>query len=451
MIVKKMKQLIFIVLVFSIILTVFAAVQYQDFVVRNILWFIIGIITLLIFWKYDFIVMMRDFERAVIFRFGKVNRVGGPGWAIVFPPFEIFNIVDLRVQTVDIPKQDIVTKDNIEIKVDALIYLRVKKDQQSVINSVIEVQNYKEAVRLYVIALIRDICGSMTLSDVIENIEGLNQKIEEGVKEISDGWGIGIESVQIKDVDIPRIVIDAMHAEKAAVQEKLARIEKAVAHKAEIDAVKEAAEQLSDKALAYYYIQALEKLGAGKSTKFIFPMELSRLAESIGQRASGASSRDMESLFEKYAPAIKDYLAAAEGKERGVPKQEVKKELAQEAEEFKEKVEESVDDAEYDAEDGVEEGKREEALDDAEYDAEDGVEEGKREEALDDVEYDAEDGVEEEKLEGKEEEKEGKNAEEFKERFEKPEEKLDEEKDESVKKEKPSQRSRKRRAARKNK
>jgi len=90
-------------------------------------------------------------------------------------------------------------------------------------------------------------------------------------------------SVDFKDIDIPPTVLDAMHAEKAQCRTSWARMESAQAHIAEIEAVKQAAEGLSDKALAYYYIQALEKLGEGKSTKVIFPMELTRLADSIGK------------------------------------------------------------------------------------------------------------------------------------------------------------------------
>ncbi|MBN1940981.1 MAG: hypothetical protein JW772_02250, partial [Candidatus Diapherotrites archaeon] len=122
--------------------------------------------------------------------------------------------------------------------------------------------------------------------------------------------GVSIEAVKISDIKLPQKIADAMHEEKAAEQLKFARIQSAEAHKAEIEAVKNAAGQLSDKALSYYYIKALEKLGEGQSTKFIFPMELTRLAESIsGSVGSKQNPAELEALFKKYAPSVKKLLA----------------------------------------------------------------------------------------------------------------------------------------------
>lgn len=308
--IKQIKQGIFLILVFSVILVIFAAIQYQEAVINNIFWIGLAIIILFLIWKFDFIIMLKDYERAVIFRFGKFHRVGGPGWALITPPFESYKQVDLRTQTLDVPKQDVITKGNIELMIDAIIYLKIGKDEQSVKNSVLEVENYREASRLYVIAMIRDLVGSMELSEVVSNIEALNEKLKEELKKIATGWGVIVDAVEIKDVQIPKTVLDAMHMEKAAVQEKLARIEKAAAHKAEIDAVKTAAEQLSDKALAYYYIRALERLGEGKSTKFIFPMEISKLADAVTGKVSGKErDKTIEEMFRQYEPAIKAFLA----------------------------------------------------------------------------------------------------------------------------------------------
>jgi len=259
------KQLVFLVIIFLIIAVIFLLFSNLDVMMQNALWVILIVLFVLIVWKFDFLLTLKDYERAVIMRFGKVNRVGGPGWCVMIPGIEEKVKVDLRTQTIDIPKQDVVTQDNIELHIDAVIYLKVKKDKQSVINSVVEVEDYKDASKLYVIALIRDVIGSMELAQVIASIEQLNKRIKEGLQKISEKWGIGIEAVEIKDIDIPRAVLDAMHEEKAAVQKKLARMEGAKAHMAEIEAVKHAAEQLSDRALAYYYVRALEKIGEGKA------------------------------------------------------------------------------------------------------------------------------------------------------------------------------------------
>ena len=310
---QQMKQIVFVVLVLLVIMSVFVGIQYQEFFVQNALWLVLLASFLFIIWKYDFLLMLKDYERAVIFRFGKVNRVGGPGWCFIWPPVESYRQVDLRTVTLDVPKQDVITKDNILLRIDAVIYISVAKDDPSVINSVVEIKDYKKATVLYVISKARDILGSMNFEEAISEVETLNTKLKEGLQEISKDWGIHCESVEIKDIDVPPIVMDAMHREKAAEQDKLARMEGAKAHMAEIDAVRTAAETLSDKAVAYYYIKALEKLGEGKSTKFIFPMELSKLASLISSRTGPSSEpqgAEVEALMKKYAPVVKGLLAA---------------------------------------------------------------------------------------------------------------------------------------------
>jgi regulator of protease activity HflC (stomatin/prohibitin superfamily) len=152
----------------------------------------------------------------------------------------------------------------------------------------------------------------MTLPEVIGQTEEVETKLQQEVEKIASKWGVEVVSVDFKDVDIPDTVLQAMHEEKAAEQRKFARMESAEAHSAEIKAVRDAAEQLSDKALAYYYIRALEKIGRGKSTKFIFPMELTRLAEAVSGRVGGTSSSDLEQLFKKYAPAVTNLLSKNE-------------------------------------------------------------------------------------------------------------------------------------------
>ncbi|MBN2067455.1 MAG: hypothetical protein JW744_03235, partial [Candidatus Diapherotrites archaeon] len=309
---KTMKQVFFLLLIFLIMAVVFVLISNMGTVLANALWVFLIALFVLVIWKFDFLVLLKDYERAVIMRFGKVNRVGGPGWCIMIPGIEDKTVVDLRTQTVDVPKQDVITSGNIELRVDAVIYLRVRKDRQSVVNSVIEVEDYKDAIKLYIISTLRDIIGSMPLSGVIANTEVIETRLQKEAEKISQDWGVEVVSVDLKDVDIPKTVLDAMHEEKAAEQQKLARMESAKAHMAEIEAVKQAAEQLSDRALAYYYVRALEKIGEGKSTKFIFPMELTKLADAVTGSISRKPGPELERMFEKYAPAITNVLSPKE-------------------------------------------------------------------------------------------------------------------------------------------
>ncbi len=309
---ESFKYIVFIFLLFVVFALATAVISNISALAANAIWIALALLFILVVWKGDVLLMLEEYQRAVIMRFGRVVRVGGPGWCIVLPFIEKPTVVDLRTQTVDVPKQDVITKGNIELKIDAIIYLRVRKDRQSVINSVVEVENYKNAISLYVVSSLRDIIGGMTLAEVISETENIETQLQKAVEAISTGWGIEIVSVDLKDVDIPKTVLDAMHLEKAAEQERLARIEKAKAHEYEIETVKRAAEMISDKALSYLYIRALEKLGAGKSTKFFFPAELTRLAESIGKGVKSES--ELELLFKKYAPAVSSVLSQQEKK-----------------------------------------------------------------------------------------------------------------------------------------
>ncbi len=317
---QNWKYVIFIFLIFLIFSLAVSFVSNFNVIIENALWLVLAVFFLFLAWKGDLLLQLEEYQRAVIMRFGKVKRVGGPGWCLMFPFIEKPTIVDLRTQTIDVPRQQVITKGKIELGIDAVIYLSIRKDKESVVKSVIAVEDYRHAAKLYVIAALRDVLGSMTLDDVISNIKTINTKIKEGLEKMGSSWGIECESVEIKDVDIPKTVQDAIHYEKAAEQEKLARMEKAKAHEYEIETVKRAAEQLSDKAMSYYYIRALEKLGEGKSTKFLFPMEITKLAESIaGGSKSGPA---LEEMFKKYAPAVQSLLTP---QEKAQTKKRVKK------------------------------------------------------------------------------------------------------------------------------
>lgn len=300
---RRLKNLVFVGFMLVLAIVAFVAWNNGKFISENIIWIAIAAVVVYLIIRYDYILQLTDYKRAVVFTLGKVNRVGGPGWTIIFPPFEFAEIVDLRTQAVDIPKQEVVTKDGIEVTIDAVIYLSINEDNASVINSVTKINDYIEASKQYVIGILRDRAGSFTMAELVSNVDKLNLAMKQQLERIAREWGVNVEEALIKDINIPKTVLEAMHEEKAAVQRKLARIQAAEAQRAEIDAVRGAAEQLNDKALAYYYIRALEKLGEGKSTKFVLPLELTELAQSLSGRNLGG--RRLEELMQEYAPVVK--------------------------------------------------------------------------------------------------------------------------------------------------
>ncbi|MBI5884868.1 hypothetical protein HZB89_02100 [archaeon] len=281
----------------------FAAVQ------KNILWILLFIAFMLLVWKGNVLIKLNEYERAVISRFGKVSRVGGPGWTLVIPGIEGYRVVDTRTQVIDVPPQEAMTKDSIKLRVDAVLYIAVNRDAESVIKSVVAVEDYKRASAEYIKGIIRDVIGELELTEVISSIDVLNTKLMKALEALSNNWGVKVESVAITDVIVPEKIITAMHEEKAARQERLARKERAEAAKYEIEAIRDAASKLDDKSLAFYYLEALKKLGEGQSTKFIFPMELSRLAEGIAGKVGGVPKEAVEAqLLEKYKDVIKGFL-----------------------------------------------------------------------------------------------------------------------------------------------
>ncbi|NMA44259.1 MAG: hypothetical protein GX950_00390 [Candidatus Diapherotrites archaeon] len=315
---KSFRYIIFFILIILAVFLISTAIQYSDVLLANLFWLaLLGVIAYIV-WKYDMILQLLDYQRAVVYRFGKVNRVGGPGWTFIWPIIEEADIVDLRTKTIDVPKQDVVTKDGIEISIDAVVYLKVKKDNQSVVNSVIEVEDYVGASQLLVVSTLRDVIGSIKLGELISSIELVNAQLKEALERTSKNWGVTVDSIEIKDIQIPETVLSAMHEEKAAVQHKLARMERALAHKAEIEAVKEAAKGLDEKALAYYYIRAIENMSKTKGSKVFFPAEFANLAKSISA-STDLSDKEKKGLVEKneyFKKLLKNYVDSAASKSK---------------------------------------------------------------------------------------------------------------------------------------
>ncbi len=310
----KVKQAFFATIVLVIIVAVYFVLTNAYLVADTVL--LVGGFVLFLFLvkQYDFLLTLKEYERAVIYRAGRVNRVGGPGWTYIIPALESFKIVDLRTQVLDVKPQTIITKDNIVVTVDAIIYLYVNKDAQSVINSVIEVDDYRKGATQFVQATLRDVAGGLTLQELISDIGKLNTQLHKQLVQIATNWGVAVESVELQELIIPKEIEEAFSKRAAAEQGKLAQVQKALGMQAEIDSIREAAQKLDDKSLSYFYIKALEVLGQGASTKFIFPLELSGLIHKLSEKTGDAhSKKDLENIFEQYAPQL--YHALQAGKE----------------------------------------------------------------------------------------------------------------------------------------
>ena len=317
---QKIKNTFFTLTFIALLIIIFALVFLAKNVGKGILWALAVIVVIFIIFRFRIILQLKDYERAVIFRFGKVVRVGGPGWTFVFPFFERPMKVTLRVETIDIPPQEVLTKDNIQLVIDGVLFISVKSDPESVVNSVVKVEDYRKAATMFVIASLRDVVGEFDLNAVISSIEKINTNLITKLAEVSGEWGIKVHSVEISQVRIPEEILQAMHEQKAAVQKKLAVYELAESEKAKILAIKDATESLSEKTVTYYYIKALEKMAEGQSSKIIFPMELTNLLEKVSTNILHSSVNNITpetvernidlNQIKKYLPFIQSYITA---------------------------------------------------------------------------------------------------------------------------------------------
>jgi len=323
---EKTKSFFFSIMVIIIIIVIIGIILVSKKITTTMIWIVALIIFIWLIFKLKIILQLKDYERAVIFRFGKVVRVGGPGWTLVLPLIEKPNIVTLRVETIDIPPQNVLTKDNIQLTVDGVLFISIKPDKESVVNSVVKVEDYRQASTMYVIAALRDVMGDFELTEVITNIEKINANLKQALIEIGKDWGIKVTSVELSEIKIPQDILEAMHQQKAAVQKKLAIYELAESEKAKILAVKDATDQLSDKTVVYYYLKALEKMAEGQSSKIIFPMELTSLLEKVTTNLGKTTGKlDPNTLekgineksLEKFLPFIQGYINSEKNKKKG--------------------------------------------------------------------------------------------------------------------------------------
>ncbi len=235
----------------------------------NVPWlFAIGIVLL---YGWSTVNILREYERAVVFRLGRlIPEAKGPGLLFVFwPVFKIVR-VSLRTITLEVPPQDIITRDNVSVKVNAIVYFRVMNAPRAIV----EVENYLYATSQLAQTTLRSVLGEVDLDDLLSRREKLNVKLQEILDQHTDAWGIKVGLVEVKQVDLPQEMQRAMAKQAEAEREKRAKIIHA-------EGEFQAAEKLADAAavinrepvaLQLRYLQTLTEIGVEKNTTVIFPV-----------------------------------------------------------------------------------------------------------------------------------------------------------------------------------
>ena len=231
---------------------------------------------LFVIWILRCLNIMREYERAVVFRLGRVlPKAKGPGVVLILWPIDKIIKVSLRVVTWEIPPQDVITRDNVSLKVNAVVYFRVV----DAIRSVVEVENFRLAVEQAAQTGLRSVLGEVELDDLLSQRDALNQKLQIILDEHTEPWGIKVSSVQVKQVDLPQEMQRAIAAQAEAERERRAKI---IAAEGEFQAsakLAEAAAVLNREpaAITLRYLQTLIEIGVEKNTTIVFPLPLDLL------------------------------------------------------------------------------------------------------------------------------------------------------------------------------
>ncbi|MFH1199432.1 MAG: SPFH domain-containing protein [Candidatus Micrarchaeota archaeon] len=269
---------------------------------------IIGLFAIaLIAYVFPRIIEFKEFERGVIFRFGRYLRTDAPGWHIIFPVFESATTVDMRVRTVDTGMQQVTTADNITLNVDAISYVKITNPKKAVV----EVKDLPGSLAKILETEIRSIVGRTTLRDLIEETATINSAMFIKLKRLEDDWGFQIIRAEIEKIVIPKDLIDAQTRRKAAEEYKQKLETEAQARKVALTTLDEAARDISDKTLTILYVDALKKIAQGKSNKIIFPLELTSLAQTLsGKLHKGKPGYDdaLEALLAAYTEKRRELL-----------------------------------------------------------------------------------------------------------------------------------------------
>ncbi len=248
--------------------------------------------------------ILNEYERGVIFRLGRVRTVGGkpkpkgPGFIFLIPIVDKLVKVSLRTVTMDVPPQDVITRDNISLKVNAVIYFRVMDP----IKAIIEIENYLYGTSQLAQTTLRSVCGQVELDDILYQRDKINMQIQEILDKHTEPWGVKVTAVEVKAIDLPEEMRRAMAKQAEAERERRSKVIRAEGEYQAAERLKDAAVIIADHpmALTLRYLQTLTEVATDKNSTTIFPipidlikpfLRLAERAEMSSERAEMSSQR----------------------------------------------------------------------------------------------------------------------------------------------------------------
>ena len=231
------------------------------------------VIAIVILYLLNAIKILREYERGVIFRLGRVlAKAKGPGLIFVFPPIDRMVRVSLRIVVMDIPPQDVITKDNVSVKVNAVVYFRVMEPRKAIL----EVQDYLFANSQLAQTTLRSVLGEVELDGLLSEREKLNAQLQEIIDKQTDPWGIKVQLVEMKHVDLPDNMVRAIAKQAEAERERRAKVIHAEGEFQAADKLLKAADVISKnpQALQLRFLGTVAEIATEKNSTIIFPLPI---------------------------------------------------------------------------------------------------------------------------------------------------------------------------------
>ncbi len=247
----------------------------------NIVLTVIIIFVLLVL--FNAIKILREYQRGVIFTLGRFTKVKGPGLIFVIPVLQQMVRVDLRIVTMDVPAQDVISRDNVSVKVNAVLYFRVVAPDRAII----QVEHYLEATSQLAQTTLRAVLGKHELDEMLSEREKLNLDIQQILDAQTDSWGIKVTNVEIKHIDLNENMVRAIARQAEAERERRAKVIHAEGEKQAAQALMEAAEILAAQpsAMQLRYLQTLTQVAGDKSSTLVFPIPVDLLSTLMNKKS----------------------------------------------------------------------------------------------------------------------------------------------------------------------
>jgi regulator of protease activity HflC (stomatin/prohibitin superfamily) len=233
---------------------------------------LIVVIVLVLMFLASAIRVLNEYERAVVFRLGRIRDVKGPGLIIIIPGIDKVVKVDMRTITMDVPPQDVITKDNVSIKVNAVVYFRVVDANAAVV----DVENYLYATSQLAQTTLRSVCGQVELDEILSAREKINIHLQEILDRSTDPWGIKVSLVEVKQIDLPEEMKRALAKQAEAERERRAKVINAEGEFQAAQKLIEAAALMETQpmSLQLRYLQTLNQISAEHNSTILFPIPI---------------------------------------------------------------------------------------------------------------------------------------------------------------------------------